>query len=72
MREGTISTNINIKDVYKQTQLSLQQFELDYGQQLAPFQQKMYMIGYGLGLLERESSAEDKEALKVFILNDRC
>ena len=72
MIEGMTATKINIKEVYEQIELSLQRFELEYGQQLAPFQQKMYMIGYGLGLLEKESSAEDKEALKVFILNERC
>lgn len=62
------TTNVNLEKLVNQSQLSLQSFEEEYGQQLAPFQQKMFMIGYALGKLEEESKSSDKLTLKRLIL----
>ncbi|QOR66263.1 hypothetical protein IM538_21270 [Cytobacillus suaedae] len=60
--------NNNIKEIVHQSQLSLQHFEENYGQELAPFQQKIFMIGFALGKLEKDKKSVDTIALKRFIM----
>lgn len=60
--------NNHIKELVQHSQLSLQNFEENYGQQLAPFQQKIFMIGFALGKLEKDKTSVDTIALKRLIM----
>ncbi|MBE4907063.1 hypothetical protein IMZ08_03200 [Bacillus luteolus] len=60
--------NYNIQELVQQSQLSLQHFEENYGQQLAPFQQKIFMIGFALGKVEQGKTSVDTIALKRLIM----
>lgn len=60
--------NEDLENLVSQSQLSLQCFEEEYGQPLAPFQQKMFMIGFALGKLEKDANSSDKMTLKRIIL----